>query len=265
MSDTTTLAVRDEAAPTAMERKVQDILPLVGGDRLRAERTIRVAANAISKVPALANADRNKLWLAVQEVVQMGLTFGARGAYLVPYKNDVTVIVSPHGLIELAFRSPLVKAIQARVVHQNDEFSVEYAPEPVIHHKPCIQSDTGPLVACYAIIDLTTGGRVIEWMKRDEVMKTKAVSRSASSPGSPWVQWEAEMWRKTVLKRAMKYVPQSEELMMALAKDDEDSVFENPPQSRQVPSAMQTVKAQLNASAVEEVSEDEADFDTHPA
>ena len=258
MSEATTLAVRDESAPTAMERKIQDILPLVNGDRTRAERTIRVAANAISKVPALANADRNKLWLAVQEVVQMGLTFGSRGAYLVPYKSDVTVIVSPHGLIELAFRSPLVKSIQARVVREKDTFDVTYAPEQEVHHKPFLNGDAGPLVACYAIIDLTTGGRVVEWMKREDVMKTKAVSRSASSPASPWVAWEDEMWRKTVLKRAMKYVPQSEELMLALAKDDEDSVFDNPP-SRAVPSAMATVRSAIAAPV-----EEEPDFDVQP-
>lgn len=229
MNDTTAVAVREENAPTAMERKVQELMPLVGGDRKRAERVVRVAANAISKTPALAKCDKGKLWLAVQDVVSMGLTFGHRGAYLVPYKGDVTVIVSPHGLIELAFRSPLVKAIQARVVNERDEYAVQYAPDPIITHKPCLTGDAGPLVAAYAIIDLTTGGRVIEWMDRSEIEKTKGVSQSAKSGYGPWKDWEAEMWRKTVLKRAMKYVPQSEELMLALAKDDEDTVFDDKP------------------------------------
>ena len=259
MSETTAVAVREENVPTAMERKVQELMPLVGGDRRRAERVVRVAANAISKTPALARCDKGKLWLAVQDVVSMGLTFGARGAYLVPHKSDVNVIVSPHGLIELAFRSPLVKAIQARVVNEKDEYSVQYAPDPIIAHKPCLTGDAGPLVAAYAIIDLTTGGRVIEWMDRSEIEKTKAVSQSAKSGYGPWKDWEAEMWRKTVLKRAMKYVPQSEELMLALAKDDEDTVFDDKPRR-----SVETLKQSLTPAA-EVIVEAEPDFEEVPA
>ena len=60
-------------------------------------------------------------------------------------------------------------------------------------------------------------------MSRIEVLKIKNTSQSARKGYGPWVDWEEEMWRKTVLKRAMKYVPQSEDMMRALDLDDEDS------------------------------------------
>ena len=244
MSDST--AVATTSVPTAMERKVLEVLPLVNGDRRRAEKVVRVAANAVSKTPLLAQCDKGKLWLAIQEIVSLGLPFGGRGAYLVPYKSDVTVIVSPHGLIELMFRHPLVKSVQARVVREGEPFRVTYAPEQRIEHAPLLTGTPGALVGCYAIIELSNGGRVIEYMSRDEVQKVKNVSQSARSGRGPWKDWEEEMWRKTVLKRAGKYVPQSEELMKAFDLDDADTDFDAPhvaPDGGSTPETAQTLGA----------------------
>ena len=223
MSDGTSVVKAEAPAPTAMERKVLEIMPLVGGDRTRAEKIVRVAANAVSKTPALQDVDRNKLWLAIQDIVALNLPFGARGAYLVPYKTDVTVIVSPHGLIELMYRNPLVRSVAARVVREGEVFSISYAPEATVTHAPSLTQETGQMIGAYAIIELTTGGRIVEWMSRIDILKIKAASMSAKKGYGPWKDWEEEMWRKSVLKRAAKYVPQSEDLRMALDKDDEES------------------------------------------
>lgn len=223
MSETTSVAKVETPAPTAMERKVLEIMPLVGGDRSRAEKIVRVAANAVSKTPALQEVDRNKLWLAIQDIVALNLPFGGRGAYLVPYKADVTVIISPHGLIELMYRNPLVKSVQARVVREGEEFSISYAPEATVHHAPSLTQETGVMIGAYAIVELTTGGRIVEWMSKIDILKIKAASMSAKKGYGPWKDWEEEMWRKSVLKRVAKYVPQSEDLRVALEKDDEES------------------------------------------
>ncbi len=223
--DTRTTAVA-VSEPEPIDQRTRQVMQLVGGDRARAEKVLRVAANAVQKVPALAQVDKGKLWMAILDVASMNLPFGSRGAYLVPYQNDVTVIVSPHGLIEMAYRHPLVKAIQARVVRLGEPFRIAYAPEAIVVHEPLVIGDAGEMVGAYAIIDLTTGGRVVEWMTKAEVMKVKAVSKSANGSSSPWRQWEEEMWRKTVLKRAMKYVPQSEDMLRAFEREDSDADFE---------------------------------------
>jgi recombination protein RecT len=224
-TQTTAVTRTDEGGATVMtmmERKVRQVMPLVNNDRNRAEKVVRVAANAVAKTPALANCDPAKLWLAVQDIAAMNLPIGGRGAYLVPYKGDCTVIISPHGLIELAFRHPLVKSVQARVVREGEQFSINYAPEATVSHAPNLTGEAGKMIGAYAIIELTTGGRVVEWMTRLEIQKVRQSSQSARSGRGPWVDWEDEMWRKTVLKRAMKYVPQSEEMMRALDMDDEE-------------------------------------------
>lgn len=227
--ETEAVDLQQQAAPSMPEpvdQRTRQVMQLVGGDRARAEKIIRVAANAVRKVPALSNCDQGKLWLAILDIASMNLNFGSRGAYLVPYQSDVTVIVSPHGLIELAYRHPLVKAVQARVVREGEPFRVAYAPEAIVVHEPVIGGETGEMIGAYAIIDLTTGGRVVEWMPKVEIMKAKAVSKSANSSSSPWRTWEEEMWRKTVLKRAMKYVPQSDDMQRAFEREDVDADFE---------------------------------------
>lgn len=226
MLDQETESTAVAVAQPEVDQRTRQVMQLVGGDRARAEKVLRVAANAVQKVPALASVDKGKLWMAILDVASMNLPFGPRGAYLVPYQNDVTVIISPHGLIEMAYRHPLVKSIQARVVRAGEPFRVTYAPEAVVFHDPTVTDVAGEMIGAYAIIDLTTGGRIVEWMTRAEIMKVKAVSRSANGGGSPWRQWEEEMWRKTVLKRAMKYVPQSEDMMRAFDREDSDADFE---------------------------------------
>jgi recombination protein RecT len=224
MSERTAVAPRVEAAKPTREAKILGHLaPLMGGDEAKARKMYRVALNAMSKTPALARCNEGKFWLAVSEVAAMNLTIGVRGAYLVPYKTEVQVIISPHGLVELAFRHPLVRSVQARVVRAGEAFRVEYAPDAVVQHEPRLSGSPGDLVGCYAIIDLATGGRVVEYMTRDEVLAIRQRSQSARKGEGPWITDEAEMWRKTVLKRAMKYVPQSEEMMRALEIDDDDT------------------------------------------
>lgn len=251
---------QQSAAMVNMEKKVREILPLVGGDRAKAEKIIRIGANAVSKTPALAKCNPAKLWLGIQEIAAMNLTIGGRGAYLVPYKDEVQVIVSPHGLIELAFRHPLVKSVQARVVRKGEPLLIEYAPEATVKHSPRIDGQGGEMIGAYAIIDLTTGGRVVEWMSRIEILKVKNTSQSARKGYGPWVDWEEEMWRKTVLKRAMKYVPQSEEMMHALEVDDTDSdpaITKPKTHERALPSnGLDALRQSVGVSAGDEGSEE---------
>lgn len=78
------------------------------------------------------------------------------------------------------------------------------------------------MVGAYAIIDLMTGGRIVEWMTPEDIEQSRRMSQSAIRGKGPWVSHTSEMWRKTVLKRAAKWAPQSEELMRALDLDDAD-------------------------------------------
>ena len=225
MSESTAVATQDQkalAVAEKRERQVQELVALTRGTEEEAKRIIQLAAVACDRLPALKQADKGSLWLAVREVASLRLPFGGRGAYLVPYKGQVQVIVSPHGLIELLYRNSLVRVVQARVVREGEPFRVRYAPEMLVEHEPLVRGTPGTMIGAYAVVQLTNGANVVEYMTREEILKVKATSQSARKGYGPWADWEEEMWRKTVLKRAAKYVPQDEDLSRALERDDED-------------------------------------------
>jgi recombination protein RecT len=51
-------------------------------------------------------------------------------------------------------------------------------------------------------------------MNKTEVEKVKATSRARKGP---WIEWEGEMWKKTVVKRMYKLLPQTDRMSEAVA------------------------------------------------
>lgn len=114
----------DDRTTSTLSRKVDQLAGLVGGDRARAERTYRMMAMAVGRNAQLANVAPERLFLAVQQILVLNLNVGPMGAYPVPFKGDVTVIVSGQGLVELMMRSGLVRDVAARVVYEHDQFDL---------------------------------------------------------------------------------------------------------------------------------------------
>lgn len=197
---------------------------------LSADRLIKVALNCISKTPKLQLCTPVSLLQCLITAAELGLEVGgALGhAYLVPFedrKNNITVctlIIGYRGFIELARRSGQLAQIEAHIVHERDEFEVEFGLNPVFRHKPRMEGDAGKPTMAYMIARLKDGSVHCEVMTWADVMRIKARSRSASS--GPWVTDEEEMAKKTVVRRGAKYMPMSSEMAKALDHDDEDYV-----------------------------------------
>jgi recombinational DNA repair protein RecT len=74
-----------------------------------------------------------------------------------------------------------------------------------------------------------SGVQQTEFVNIDEIGKVKAVSQSITSEYSPWIKWEDEMWKKTVIRKAMKNISLdfgASELQQAYLKSDNDVSFE---------------------------------------
>lgn len=206
---------------------VAKLAQLLNGDTRQAERMVRLAAMAVQKTPALASVPREKLFLATMQIAQLKLDIGPMGAWMVPYKGDITVIVSPQGLIDLMMRSGFVKDVEARVVREHDEFDIEYGSGKRVVHKPNfkIAPAKNPPIGAYTVITLMTGGQIVEYMTQQEIEAIRGRSPSwngRNGPSGPWVTDPMEMWRKTVLKRAAKYAPKSTELRDAIELDSKE-------------------------------------------
>lgn len=184
------------------------------------ERMIRVCLTAWRKTPALQKCDPLSVISSIVQASQLGLEpDGVLGhAYLVPYGNQCQLIPGYRGLIDLARRSGSVVSIQAHMVYERDKFEFAYGLDEKLSHTPCMDGDRGKEVAVYAVAKLKDGGYALEVMSIADVNKIR--SRSKAANNGPWVTDFAEMARKTVVRRMVKYLPLSVELQTAVAIDE---------------------------------------------
>ncbi|MCC7421809.1 MAG: recombination protein RecT [Planctomycetaceae bacterium] len=200
---------------------------------LTADRMIRVATTELRKNPKLAECDQRSLIGCIVESSQLGLEIGGYlgHAYLVPYKVKgypvCQLIVGYKGMVDIARRSGEISTIQARVVHERDEFNFEFGLSPTLKHKPSTDDNPGKVKYAYAVCVLKDGGTQFEVMTVREIEGIR--SRSRSKDNGPWVtDWE-EMAKKTVLRRLCKLLPVSVELQRAAAIDERsDDTFQLP-------------------------------------
>ena len=126
------------------------------------------------------------------------------------------------GLMKLALQSGEVLKIESRLVYERDVFEVEEGIEPRIIHKHGL-SDRGEKVGAYCVWKLKNGETQFEIMSKEEILSIRNRSSSKTKDGvivGPWKTDEAEMWRKTVVRRATKYMPLSTEAQRAVMADN---------------------------------------------
>ena len=176
---------------------------------LDADRMLKLALVAASQNPDLLNCTPESVIRSVMIAGQLGLDCsGALGsAYLVPFKRECQLIIGYRGMIDLVRRAGELSQIEARVVYSADEFELEYGMQPKFRHVPKLDGDRGRPRLAYCIARLRDGSTHVEVMTMDELERVRASSRSGSS--GPWSQWPDEMRKKTVVRRAFKYLPVS--------------------------------------------------------
>jgi recombination protein RecT len=183
---------------------------------LTADRLLKVALSATARNAGLLACTPQSIILAVMQGAELGLEVGGLlgDAYLVPFKNQVQLIVGYRGMIKLARQSGALASIEANVVRQNDVFDLEFGLDSKLVHKPAMTGEPGEVVAAYAIARFKDGSRQLDVMTRAEIDAIR--TRSASAMSGPWVTDFAEMAKKTVVRRMCKYLPLSPELQKAL-------------------------------------------------
>lgn len=228
MSQTTQVQKQNGTAVTlgSWLNQKRDELAKVLPKHLTPERLIRVAINCVAKTPLLAACSMDSLYKCVLACAELGLEpGGALGlAYLVPFKNkaggyDSQLVVGYRGFIELARRSGQLSQIEAHVVHAGDQFQVEFGLAPKLVHVPKLDGSPGQALFVYCLASFRDGGKHVEVMTIEAVNNIRARSRAALS--GPWVTDYEEMARKTVVRRAAKYLPLSPELAQAFEADDD--------------------------------------------
>jgi recombination protein RecT len=208
----------------ALLERMKPSLAAIMPRHLTPERLIKVALNCVAKTPKLQACTSASLLQSIGVAAELGLEpGGALGhMYLVPYGNACTPIIGYRGLLELMRRSGQLAQVEAHVVHAGDEFKLEFGLVPVLRHVPRLLGEPGEPVAVYVVARLKDGGVHVEVMTVAEV--TAVQSRSRSGTSGPWKTDWSEMAKKTVVRRAAKYLPISSEVARAFEVEDDDVV-----------------------------------------
>lgn len=185
---------------------------------LKADRFVRIATTALSRTPKLLECTPQSFFKCLLDLSQMGLEPDGRRAHLIPYGKECTLIVDYKGLAELVMRSGLVSGIHADKVCENDEFEVNRGK--VVKHQINYRKPRGDAFAYYVLVTFKDGSEKCEVMTRDEVEAIRKRSRAGSS--GPWQTDFDEMGKKTVFRRASKWLSLSSEIRTALEHDEEE-------------------------------------------
>lgn len=230
-----TLSIKQLLEGADFQNAVSKALPR----HLKAERFIRVALTAMTRVPKLAQCTKTTFFQALLTLSQHGLEPDGRRAHLIPYKNnklsikagrdvyDCQLIIDWKGLSELIYRSGLVATLHADVVRRGDIF--RYSAGVLAEHVPHFlridkdkPAEPGDVYAAYSTATMKDGVAKCEVMSKAQIDGIRARSKSGQS--GPWVTDYDEMAKKTVFRRLSKWLPLSAELRDAVEAGDDDVI-----------------------------------------
>jgi recombination protein RecT len=193
---------------------------------LTAERFTRIALTCITKTPKLAECTQASVMRCLLDLSQMGLEPDGRNAHLIPRWSkkingqECTLIIDYKGYVELVMRSGLVASIHADKVCENDVFTVDLGE--ITKHEIDFRQERGKPYAYYCRVKMKDGTTKCEVMSKHEIEKICA--RSETGDKGPWITDYDEMAKKTVFRRAQKWLPISPEIRELLDKDDDKIV-----------------------------------------
>lgn len=184
---------------------------------LNADRFARVAITALTRTPKLQECTPESFMKCLLELSALGIEPDGRRAHLIPYGKECTLILDYKGIAELVMRSGTVSSIHADKVCANDVFAVNRGK--IESHVVDYKSPRGEAYAYYVLITFKDGTEKSEVMTRDECEAIRKRSRAGNA--GPWVSDFDEMAKKTVFRRASKWLPLSPEIQDVIRRDEE--------------------------------------------
>ena len=217
-----------------MLEQAEPKLASVAPKHMKIERLTRLMLSACSKTPKILECTPESVLNFCMKCSETGLEpIGAGGAWAIPYGKELTFIPDYRGLVNCAKRAECIKDAFAEAVYSNDEFDYELGMSPTLTHKPA-RGDRGTLESAYCIIVFPDDTKRFVVMDGKEIDGIRKRSRAANA--GPWVTDEAEMWKKTVIRRALKpFAGASQQLDAAIMADDAATGLKNVTERAPVP------------------------------
>lgn len=190
------------------------------------------AVVAVTDNPGILRCDQQSLFRSLRRLAAQGLVPDGREAAIVDFGGKAQAMPMVFGLIKTARNSGEVVSIWAEVVHEGEELHlwIEDGERRFKHEYDPLRR-SGEIVGAYAVAKLRDGTIEFEALGRAEIEKRRKVSRTqkGDQPSGVWLQWYAEMAKKTVLRALCKRLPVSSEDMRRIALMAEINPDDEPP------------------------------------
>ncbi|MNO64374.1 recombination and repair protein RecT [compost metagenome] len=137
----------------------------------------------------------------------LGLDFFNKECYAIPYGVNVQFQTDYKGEIKLAkkYATNPIKDIFAKVVREGDEFSEEIvAGQQTVNFKP-LPFNNGEIIGAFAVVLYKDGSMMYDTMSKEDIEVTRK-TYSKQPNGKTWEKSTGEMYKKTVLRRLLKYI-----------------------------------------------------------
>ena len=211
-------SIKEHLNSEAFKQEVARVLP----KHITPDRMVRTGLTAMIRTPELAKCTPESVLQCMMQLSQWGLEPDGRHAHLIPYGTTCTLVLDYKGIVDLVLRGGSVRTIHADVVFDGDLF--EYSLGEVKQHTPhFLRTDAGKpesagkVIAAYCHVTFLDGVTKSEVMSTEEIEKVRRSSKAGQS--GPWKDWWSEMAKKTVFKRASKWLKLSAEVREAIDRD----------------------------------------------
>ena len=165
---------------------------------------------------------------AISTVAELGLELDGRRAYLIPFKNEVTLIIGYKGLVELVLRNDDISHIHSDKVCENDVF--KYNKGVVEEHIIDFSKPRGKAYAYYSMVVFENGKEKAEVLQLEEVELIR--SRAPGKNSEAWRDNFDEMAKKTAFRRCCKWVTLPQKAQDAITHEDKEYIDITPRQSK---------------------------------
>jgi len=177
----------------------------------------------------VAQNNKQSLLQAVNNVAAIGLSLNpaSKEAYLIPrsvktngqWVGKVFLEPSYMGLVKLATNSGSIKWVQAGYVCKNDTF-IDNGPGNNLSHQYEAFGERGEVVGFYCVAKTNEDDFLVDTMTLSEIYSIRDRSEQwKKSKSGPWKTDFNEQAKKTVVRRAFKMWPKTDQHRMALAVD----------------------------------------------
>jgi recombination protein RecT len=164
---------------------------------------------------------------AVYSMAQLGLEPGPLGhAYLLPFYRtrerflQVVFVLGWRGMVQLALRSPNVRAVDAQPVYPDDFFEWRLGTRPMIDHRPKYDGgpDYGRLTHVYVVCHTRSGGHPFVVLTKKQIEYWR--HRSKQPNGEAWQNNPVSMSLKVGVRRGFPLWPIRIQEQQAVDEDE---------------------------------------------